>query len=53
LGGAGSPEGHIVVNGTLLALSIAAVALLAFVGGYLIGHWQADRDRGRDQSRYR
>jgi hypothetical protein len=29
----------------LLALSIAAVALLAFTGGYLIGHWRSDRDR--------
>jgi hypothetical protein len=37
-----------VLTGPLLALTIAGVALLAFAGGYLIGHWHADPDRYRD-----
>ncbi|MFE7503848.1 hypothetical protein [Promicromonospora sp. NPDC057488] len=28
-----------------MALLMAAVILLAFFGGYLIGRWRADRDR--------
>lgn len=38
------------MTGPMLALAIAAVALLAFAGGYLIGHWRADRDRQVDAS---
>jgi hypothetical protein len=33
------------MTGPMLALAVAAVGLLAFTGGYLIGHWRGERDR--------
>ncbi|MFJ3408205.1 hypothetical protein [Promicromonospora sp. NPDC090134] len=29
----------------LMALLMAGAILLAFFGGYLVGHWRADRER--------
>ncbi|MFC8797016.1 hypothetical protein ACFT2C_04740 [Promicromonospora sp. NPDC057138] len=37
----------------MLALLVAAVALLAFFGGYLIGHWHADQSRDRAEQTWK